>query len=102
MVPVPLITVLVFGFYNDIKHSRMKWVSFCSSLAEVCYQELSLEFNFHYWYSTLQKQVGSFNHRVVTLVADKLKRQWLPRGGRTRSRAAIIADVAFISLWRFP
>ena len=23
------------------------------------------------------------------------------RGGRTRSRAAIIADVAFISLWRF-
>ena len=22
-------------------------------------------------------------------------------GGRTRSRAAIIADVAFISLWRF-
>ena len=23
------------------------------------------------------------------------------KGGRTRSRAAIIADVAFISLWRF-
>ena len=27
---------------------------------------------------TLQKQVGCFNHRVVTLVADKLERQWLP------------------------
>jgi len=26
---------------------------------------------------TLQKQVGCFNHRVVTMVADKLKRQWL-------------------------
>ena len=26
---------------------------------------------------TLQKQVGCFNHRVVTLVADKLERQWL-------------------------
>ena len=26
--------------------------------------------------STLQKQVGCFNHRVVTLVADKLKKQW--------------------------
>ena len=24
-----------------------------------------------------QKQIGCFNHRVVTLVADKLKRQWL-------------------------
>ena len=28
-------------------------------------------------YSTLQKQVGCFNHRVVTMVADKLERQWL-------------------------
>ena len=27
--------------------------------------------------STLQKQVGCFNHRVVALVADKLERQWL-------------------------
>ena len=27
--------------------------------------------------STLKKQVGCFNHRVVTTVADKLKRQWL-------------------------
>ena len=26
---------------------------------------------------TLQKQVGCFNHRVVTMVADKLERQWL-------------------------
>ena len=26
---------------------------------------------------TQQKQIGCFNHRVVTLVADKLKRQWL-------------------------
>ena len=26
---------------------------------------------------TLQKQVGCFNHRVVTLVVDKLERQWL-------------------------
>ena len=26
---------------------------------------------------TLQKQVGCFNHRVVTLVAVKLERQWL-------------------------
>ena len=26
---------------------------------------------------TLKKQVGCFNHRVVTTVADKLKRQWL-------------------------
>jgi len=26
---------------------------------------------------SLQKQVGCFNHRVVTMVADKLKRQWL-------------------------
>ena len=26
---------------------------------------------------TLQKQVSYFNHRVVTMVADKLKRQWL-------------------------
>ena len=25
----------------------------------------------------LQKQVGCFNHRVVTMVADKLKRMWL-------------------------
>ena len=27
--------------------------------------------------STLQKQVGCFNRRVVTLVADKLERHWL-------------------------
>ena len=27
---------------------------------------------------TLQKQVGCFNHRVVTLVADKLERPWSP------------------------
>ena len=27
--------------------------------------------------NALQKQVGCFNHRVVTLVADKLERQWL-------------------------
>ena len=27
--------------------------------------------------ATLQKQVGCFNHRVATLVADKLERQWL-------------------------
>ena len=26
---------------------------------------------------TLQKQVGCFNHRVVTMFADKLNRQWL-------------------------
>ena len=26
--------------------------------------------------SSLQKQVGCFNHRVVALVADKLERQW--------------------------
>ena len=26
---------------------------------------------------SLQKQVGCFNHRVVTMVADKLKRHWL-------------------------
>ena len=26
---------------------------------------------------SLQKQVDCFNHRVVTLVADKLKKQWL-------------------------
>ena len=26
---------------------------------------------------SLQKQIGCFNHRVVTLVADKPKRQWL-------------------------
>ena len=37
-----------------------------------------------------KNKIGCFNHRMVTL-----------RGGRTRSRAAIIADVAFISLWRF-
>ena len=29
------------------------------------------------WYISLQKQVGCFNHIVVTLVADKLERQWL-------------------------
>ena len=28
-------------------------------------------------YDTQQKQIGCFNHREVTLVADKLKRQWL-------------------------
>ena len=34
--------------------------------------------NFLGWACTsLQKQVGYFNHRVVTLVADKLERQWL-------------------------
>ena len=27
--------------------------------------------------TTLQKQVGCFNRRVVTQVADKLERQWL-------------------------
>ena len=27
--------------------------------------------------NSLKKQVGCFNHRVVTTVADKLKRQWL-------------------------
>ena len=27
--------------------------------------------------SALQKQVDCFNRRVVTLVADKLERQWL-------------------------
>ena len=27
--------------------------------------------------ASLQKQIGCFNHRVVTLVADKLKKQWL-------------------------
>ena len=29
------------------------------------------------FYSTLQKMIGCFNHWVVTLVADKLRRQWL-------------------------
>ena len=27
--------------------------------------------------TTLQEQVGFFDHKVVTLVADKLERQWL-------------------------
>ena len=27
--------------------------------------------------ATQQKQIGCFNHRVITLVGDKLKRQWL-------------------------
>ena len=27
--------------------------------------------------AVLQKQIGCFNHRVVTLVADKPKRHWL-------------------------
>ena len=31
----------------------------------------------HCMYITLQKQVDCFKHRVVTLVADKLERQWL-------------------------
>jgi len=31
---------------------------------------------------TLQKQVGCFNHRVVTLIADKLERQWVCFGMR--------------------
>ena len=31
----------------------------------------------HTLYITLQKQVGCFNHKVVTLVADKLERLWL-------------------------
>ena len=26
---------------------------------------------------TLQKQIGCFNYRVVTMAADKLKREWL-------------------------
>ena len=26
--------------------------------------------------TTLQKQIGCFNHRVVTMAADMLKRQW--------------------------
>ena len=26
---------------------------------------------------SLQEQIGCFNHRVITIVADKLKRQWL-------------------------
>ena len=29
------------------------------------------------WHSWTTKQVDCFNHRVVTMVADKLKRQWL-------------------------
>ena len=28
-------------------------------------------------YATLQKQIGCFNQGVVTMVADKLQRQWL-------------------------
>ena len=32
---------------------------------------------FRAYIATLKKQVGCFNHRVVTTVADKLKRQWL-------------------------
>ena len=31
-------------------------------------------------FPTLQKQVGYFGHRVVTLVAGKLERQWLREG----------------------
>ena len=31
----------------------------------------------HTFAFTLQKQVGYFNHRVVTLVAVKVERQWL-------------------------
>ena len=38
---------------------------------------MALEFDVSTNGSTLQKQVGCFNHRVVTLVADKLERQWL-------------------------
>ena len=34
--------------------------------------------------SALQKQVGCFNHRVVTLVAIMLKRVWLYFGNCTR------------------
>ena len=51
---------------------------------------------------SLQKQIVCFNHRVVTLVADKQKRQWLctiqwrlqscqvTRAGDTRGGAAML------------
>ena len=45
----------------------------------LCRCHLDVQGFLHYSsaYSSLQKQIGCFNHRVVTLVADKLKRQWL-------------------------
>ena len=33
--------------------------------------------HFALYMNALQKQVGCFNHRVASMVADKLKRQWL-------------------------
>ena len=37
---------------------------------------LELYTDYEYLACTLQKQVGSFNHSVVTPVADKLEQQW--------------------------
>ena len=33
---------------------------------------------------SLQKKIGCFNHRVVTMVVDKLKRQWFNFGNRIK------------------
>ena len=62
-------------------------MSFCKFIFNSFLPELPKSLSvscFNHWKSnvqvcmhTLQKQVGCFNHRVVTLVADKLERQWL-------------------------
>ena len=43
---------------------------------KICLRKSSSPFTIYilYIYISLQKQVGCFNHRVVTLVADKLER----------------------------
>ena len=56
--------------------SRPTYVLETCTILVISYSE---SYNDHVLYRRvrLQKPIGCFNHRVVTLVAEKLKRQWL-------------------------
>ena len=51
---------------------------------------------------TMQKKVSCFNHRVVTLVADKLKRQWVCIILHGKLKEAMYTVVALVMLSNSP
>ena len=61
--------------FSHMMSSYLLCLSNCSVLT-IIVKEIVLSLS-AFTAHTLQKQIGCFNHRVVTLVAEELKRQWL-------------------------
>ena len=46
----------------------------------------------------MQKQVGCFNHRVITMVAGKLERQWV----HSNKRGIVLTHFGYLISYAFP